>query len=283
VRNIFLFIRRYFNFLFFVFLQITALLILFRYNEFHEAVFYEAAHEITGRLGGNYNNITYYFRLKQTNADLAKENEALRNRLAENFEGPDTSQRVYTDTLQIDTTTAVQKYVWRSARVVNNTVSMQNNSLTIERGENQGVRKDMGVVGPAGVVGRVVSTSGNYAVVMSMLNRQFHISSKLKKTGEAFTVHWDGVDPNYVIMNNVPKIIPVAIGDTVVTSHYSSVFPAGIPIGTVAEVIDNKSSNFVSLRLKTATNFYNLEYVAVVENTMREEQKALEDATKINN
>ena len=282
MRNIFLFIRRYFNFLFFVVLQIMSLYLLFHYNKFHEAAYMRVAHEVTGRLDGRYNNITYYFHLKKTNEDLVKENERLRNQVTAQFTGPDTAQRLVVDTVAFDSTGAFRKYIWRTAKVVYNTVSLPNNTLTIERGENQGVKKDMGVIGPSGVVGTVISTSGNYAIVMSMLNRQSRVSSRLKKTGESTTVIWDGIDPNYVLMNNIPRSVQVAIGDSVVTSNYSDLFPPGILVGTVAEIVNNKSSNFYTLRLKTATNFYSVEHVMVVENVLRNEQKMLEAATKIN-
>lgn len=282
MRNIFLFIRRYFNFLFFVVLQIMSLYLLFHYNKFHEAAYMRVAHEVTGRLGGRYNNITYYFHLKKANESLAKENERLRNQLTTQYGGPDTSRQLVIDTAAVDSSGAFRKYIWRAAKVVYNTVSLPNNTLTIERGENQGVKKDMGVISPSGVAGTVISTSGNYAIVMSMLNRQSRVSSKLKKTGETSTVIWDGVDPNYVTMSNIPKSVPIVIGDSVVTSNYSDLFPPGILVGTVAEIVNNRSSNFYTLRLKTATNFYSVEHVMVVENVLRNEQKTLEAATKTN-
>ena len=283
MRNIFLIIRRYFNFLFFLLLQIVSLYLLFRYNKYHQSAFLEVAHEVTGSIGGKYNNITYYFNLKKTNEDLVRANEKLLNQLTQQYTGADTSVVIKTDSSEIDSATGqFRKYIWRAAKVVNNTVSLPNNTLTIERGENQGVKRDMGVVGPDGVVGTVISTSANYAVVMSMLHRQHRVSSKLKKTGETGVVIWDGVDPAYVIMNNIPKSVQVAVGDSVVTSNYTVRFPPGVLVGTVAEVIDDKSSNFYSLKLKTATNFYNIEYVMVVENQMKDEQTSLEAATKIN-
>lgn len=281
MRNIFLFIRRYFNFLFFIVLQIIALYILFHYNRFHEAAFMGVANELTGRVSDKYDNITYYFNLKKTNEALVKENNELRNRLLTNFESPDTSQKLVIDSLQPDTLGKMRKYIWRPAKVVYNSLNQQNNTLTIERGENQGVQKDMGVIGPAGVVGTVINTSGNFAIVMSLLHSQSRVSASLKKSGETGTILWDGNSPLYLTMINVPKSVPVAVGDSIVTSPYAIYrFPKGIMIGTVAEIVEDKTSNFYTLKVKPATNFYSVEYVTVVENLQKEEQKRLEESTK---
>lgn len=282
MRNIFLFIRRYFNFLFFLVLQIIALSFLFRYNKFHEAAFMGVANELTGRVSSKYSNVEYYFHLKKTNESLARQNEQLLNQLKSNFQGPDSLTKVVVDTTIIDTVATVRKYLWRGARVVNNSVSLQNNYLTIHRGERQGVKKDMGVISPQGIVGMVVNTSENFAVVMTMLNRQSSVSAKLSKTGEIGKVQWDGKSPDYVTMINIPKSVPVAKGDSVVTSGYSLSFPPNIMIGVVTDILDNKSSNFYTLLIKPSTNFYNVEYVTVVDNLQKDEQKRLEEAARKN-
>jgi len=282
VRNIFLFIRRYFNFLFFLVLQIVALSFLFRYNKFHEAAFMGVANELTGRVSAKYSNVEYYFHLKKTNESLAAQNEHLLNSLPSNYQAPDSSKQIITDTTRYDTLGTIRRYVWRGARVVNNTVSLQNNYITIHRGEKQGVLKEMGVVSPAGLVGRVVNISENFSVVMTMLNRQSSVSARLRKSGEIGKIQWDGRSPDFVTMINIPKSAPVAKGDSIVTSGYSLSFPPGIMIGTIAEVIDDKTSNFYSLKVKPSTNFYNVEYVTVVDNLQKEEQKKVEEAAKRN-
>jgi rod shape-determining protein MreC len=282
VRNIFLFIRRYFNFLFFLVLQIIALSFLFRYNKFHEAAFMGVANELTGRVSSKYSNVEYYFHLKKTNESLSKQNEQLLNQLKSNFQSADSLTKVVIDTLDKDTAGVARRYLWRGARVVNNSVSLQNNFITIHRGEKQGVRKDMGVISPQGIVGMVVNTSENFSVVMTMLNRQSSVSAKIKKTGEVGKVQWDGKSPDAVTMVNIPKSVAIAKGDSVVTSGYSLSFPPGIMIGVVSEVIDDKTSNFYTLTLKPSTNFYSLEYVTVVDNLQKEEQRKLEEAARMN-
>lgn len=283
MRNVFLFIRRYFNFILFLVLQILALYFLFRYNRFHEAAFSEVASSVTGKLSENYNNIDYYFHLKKTNAELVKENLYLRSLLKQNYEAPDTTKRIVIDSISIDSIKKYQKYEYYDAKVVGSFVSTQTNYFTIHRGAAQGVKKDMGVIGPSGIVGRVVDVSDQYATVMSMLSRQFKVKAKLKRGGENGTIEWDGVSPLYVSLKDIPKSAEIKKGDTVLTSELSSIYPANIMVGTVEAIIDNKGSNFYTLRIKPSTNFYSVQYVYLIGDLHREERKKLEAATKKTN
>lgn len=279
MRNVFLFIRKYANFLFFLVLQIIALSFLFRYNKYHEAVFMNAAGEITGSLDQRYSTVEYYFKLKKINEQLAAENARLNQRLKENYEGPDAGGKQVLDTVQVDSLLQIRKFTWLDARVVGSTVSTRTNFITIHRGSNQGVHPNMGVVSPQGIVGTVVNVSENYSSVMTLLHTQYKVVVKLKNGGDRGTVEWDGVSPAYVTLKDIPKSAKVQIGDSVVTSPTSSLFPGNIMVGTVDEVMDDKSSNFYTLRLKPATDFYNVEYVYVISNAQREEQQRMEDST----
>ena len=282
MRNIFLFIRKFSNFLFFLVLQIIALYFLFTYNKFHEAAFMNVAGEFTGRISERYNNVAYYFKLKQENEALSKQNEHLLNLLRQNYEAADTSKKFFTDTLKVDSLITIQRFKYYGAKVVGGFISTQNNYLTIHRGTGQGLprNREWGVISPEGIAGRVVSVGDNFSVVMSALNRQFKVNSMLKKGGETGPVSWDGDNPNYLRLINIPKSAKVAKGDTVLTSNVSDIFPPGIMVGTVAEIVDDKSSNFYILKLKTATNFSNLQYVYVLEDLQREEREKLEDPYK---
>jgi len=280
VRNVFLFIRRYFNFLFFLVLQIVSLSFLVRYNKFHQAAFMGVAGELTGRFNEKYNGVEYYFRLKSTNEALVKENEHLHQQLKDNYQGPGQLNKLVADTFMIDSVRKIQKFIFREAKVVNSSVALQTNFLTIHRGFGQQVRTNMGVISPQGIVGTVVSTSANFAVVMTMLHRQYTVVVKLKNGGERGKVEWDGVNPSYVTLRDIPKSAKVNKGDSVVTSETSSLFPQGILVGTVYEIVEDKSSNFYTVKVKTATNFYNVEYVYVIDNTQYDEQKNLEDSTR---
>ena len=279
MRNVFLFIRRHFNFLFFLVLQIIALSFLFRYNKFHEAAFLNVSTELTGRLNEKYNGIEYYFQLKKTNESLVSENLRLRQLLKENYEAPDSNRRLFYDTIRVDSGRTVLKYKILEAKVVNNTTALRANYLTIHRGFREGVRTNMGVAGPQGIVGSVVNVSENYAIVMSLLHPSFKVVAKLKNGSETGTIEWDGLSPLYVTLRSIPKSAKVALGDTVLTNQTSSLFPANLLVGTVVEIVPDNTSNFYTLKVRPATNFSNIEYVYVIDNLQYDEQKKLEDST----
>jgi len=278
VRNVFLFVRRYFNFLFFILMQVVALYMLFSYNRFHEAIFMNVAGEITGKVSKQYNTIEYYSNLKKTNDLLVEENQRLRNLLKSDFLVPDTSTQVLLDSVRIDSLELHRRYLYYPAKVINKSVTSQTNYLTIARGTNQGLEKDMAVVSSGGVVGTIVNVSANMATVMSLLHRQSRVSASLLNSGETGSVEWDGKDPQILTFRNIPKSVKVEIGDTVVTSQYSS-FPPGQPLGIVERIENPDGSNFYLLKIRPATNFFNIQFVYAVKNLQKKEQDDLEKAT----
>ncbi|PVD49688.1 rod shape-determining protein MreC [Terrimonas sp.] len=279
MRNVFLFIRRYFNFLFFVIMQVIALYMLFQYNRFHEAAFMNVSGEVTGRISRQYNNVEYYFNLKKTNDQLVVENQRLRNLLRQDFLVNDTSHTLVVDSIKVDSIEQYRRYFYYPAKVINNSVTAQNNYITISRGTAQGLGKDMAVVSPSGIVGTIVNVSPNMATVMSLLHRNSRVSASLLKTGETGSIEWDGKNPQELTFKNIPKSVQIKVGDSVVTSRYST-FPAGEMVGVITHIGEQKESNFYLLTVKPSTNFYNVQFVYAVKNLQKEEQDAIEKATQ---
>jgi len=284
MRNIFLFIRIYFNFLFFLFLMGIALFMLFSYNRYQHTVYSAVAGEITGKINKQYNDVEYYFQLKKTNDSLVKANANLYNKLKQDYDMPDTVSKLAIDTIQVDTVFHQRRYLYLPAKLVGNSVSQPNNYLQLHRGSQQGVSADLGVTDiNNNVVGTVVDVSKNYAIVMSLLHRQSNISAKLKKTGETGSVVWDGVQPNVVTLKDISKDVKVAVGDSVITSGLSDKFPFGLLIGTIREVVNDKTSSTYIIKVKTAANFYNLQYVNIINNLQKfEPQELLKSVKKTN-
>lgn len=279
MRNIFLFIRRFFVLFVFLLLQILCILVLVNYNQTYQAYFAGSANEVIGRVNTQYNEVHEYFSLRKTNEQLAQQNKDLLSLLNKSYGGTDTISVTKLDSILRDTLGRIRKFDFVQARVVNNSTTEENNFVTIERGTAQGVIKDMGVLGPNGIVGKVLLVSDNYSVVMSLLNHNSRVSAMLKKdsTNNGY-IDWDGKNPSYVTMHNVPKSAKIKNGDTVLTSNLSGNFPVGMMVGTVAGFSVDPSSAFYTLRLKTATNFYNLQYVYLIKNVRWEEQRKLEAA-----
>ena len=281
MRNIFLFIRRYFTFLAFILLQIFSLWMLFKFNKLHHAAFLGVANEVTGTMNTQVDKLDDYFHQGEENKRVHRMNDSLLNLLRTNFAANDTSQKLVEDSIMVDSTRAVRRYFWRDAKVVYNTVNFEKNYLQINRGSNYGIRDNMAVLNSDGaVVGQVVNVSPNFSSVMSVLHVQSSVSASIKTTGEAGKVEWDGKDPRFVVLRGIPKSVQVKVGDTIVTSQYSYNFPPDKMIGTIANVSSDPASGFYLLKIRTAVNFSNIQQVFVVENLQRDEQEQLEKDTE---
>jgi rod shape-determining protein MreC len=248
------------------------------YSKSHEAFFGKWTNEIAGNVNKYYNSWSYFFSLKETNASLVAENASLRNQLASNFIVVDTSKKTGTIVLRKDSVEIIRKYDYYPAKVVGNTYTLQKNYVWVERGSNQGVKKDMAAISTDGsIVGVVVEVNENYSKIMSLLHRNSKVSAMLKRDKIAGSIEWDGADPYTLVLKNISKSADPKIGDTVLTSPYSSNFPSQLMIGKVMSIVKDPSSNFLTLNVKSATNFFNLEYVYLIENRRMEEQKKLEN------
>lgn len=285
MRNIFLFLRRYFNFLVFFILQVFCIYLIVQNSKYHQAVFGDTANRITGRVNGQFNKIEYYFQLKRTNDSLVKANERLYNMLSQNYNIPDSiNSRQVLDTIRIDSLTQYKKYTYLQAKVVANSVSSQNNYVVLQSIHAPKFREGMGIVDPNNaVVGVITEVSGQFAVVMSLLHKDSKISGKLVKTGETGTVSWDGKKPNLITLSGISKGVKLTKGDSVITSGFSAIFPRGLLLGRIDEVYLEPSSNNLRIVLRTGANFHNLEYAYAIDNSQQLEiDKLLEKAKNKN-
>ncbi len=281
MKNIFLFIRRYLTFFAFLALQAVALWFLFNYNRFHRAKGLGWANEISGRINTQFDKGEDFFNLKEENRRVHRMNDSLLNLFRNNFIKPDTSVLAVRDSIPFDTLGNYRRYLWREAKVVYTTVNADKNYIQLNRGANAGIKDNMAVISSDGsAVGVVVNVSQNFCQVMSLLHVQNKVKGELKKTGEFGTVEWDSKDPRFLTLKDIPGSVKIEKGDSVMTSKVSYNFPAGFLIGTIDQVITDKSTNFYVLKLKTAANFYNLQQVFVVENLQYEEQVKLAESTK---
>ena len=281
MRNIFLFIRRYANLLVFLFLQVISIYFIISYSKYHEAAFGNTANKFTGSINKRYNKAAYYFQLKKTNDSLVKANEVLYNKLRSNFNITDSTDKTLIDTMRVDSINRYRKFNYLNAKVIAKSIAAQSNFIVISGDNVHTFKKGMGIVGINNdVVGVITEVDGNYATVMSLLHKDSKLSGKLLKTGETGTLSWDGKKPNILSLNNIPKSAKVSIGDTIITSGFSAIFPKGIMIGRVTDIKPETSNNNFRITLKTTANFYNIEYIYAIESADAEAVKNILEKAK---
>lgn len=282
MRNFILFVRRFFNLILFLLLEIVCIILIARTNSMQGNDVMSSANTVIGLMYKKQNDVVYYFGLRAMNDSLINENATLRLKLA-TYKSFDTVKD-FNVAKPIESTDTMRqiidyaKYYYRTARVVNNSVSGSNNYITINRGSNDGIKKNMAVISGTGVVGRIVHVSGNFSSAISVLSVKQQVSAKLKD-GTVGYVSWEGKQPDVLLMQDVPQQIKVKKGDSVFTTSYSF-FPPDVLIGTVYKTTSIKKNNLQKLYLRTATNFRNMQYVYVVENTYLPERTQLEDSVK---
>lgn len=282
MRNFIRFISRFFNLILFLVLEIVCAILISRTNTIQGNDLLNSSNAVSGFLYQRQNALVYYFGLSTTNDSLINENIRLREELARTKYSTDIRHDSVTllAVPSSDSSHKIEyaKYIYRSARVINNSVTQRDNYITINRGANDGIRKDMAVISGTGVVGKVVHTTAHFASILSVLSSLQEVSVHLKD-GTTGIARWtvEGHTPNADVMYmvDVPSEIPMKIGDTAWTTTYSF-FPPEIMIGTISKVLIVKKTGKRLVFLKPATNFRNMMYVYVVENTFQVEQKALE-------
>ncbi len=289
MRNFIRFVRRFFNLILFIVLEIVCAILIGRTNTIQGNDLLSSSNAVTGFLYKRQSALVYYFGLGAMNDSLLRENTRLREQLARLRYSTDTlhDSSVVKPVAVSDSGKKIEyaHYIYRTARVVNNSVAQRNNYITLARGSNDGIRKDMAVVSGTGVVGKVVHTSAHFSTVLSVLSSLQVVSAHLKDgtTGQVMWV-WEGrpPKPDVLYMPDVPGEIPLRRGDSVWTTTYSF-FPPDVLIGIVDNVQIVKKTGKRVLYLRPATNFRNMQYVYVVENTYQNEQKAVErlNATEI--
>lgn len=271
MRNVFLFLKRYSVLIIFLVLQGLALSMLFSYNRFHQTTYGIFSNEVAGSLNKRVNKVESFFTLSEQNQALRKQNAALLSYLPSGSVNPDTSFLVVSDTIAVDSLKSYRQYQYYDAKIISNSVFLQQNYIVLHRGSVQGIVSNMAVVGTDGLIGTVISVSENMAIVMSLLHRQSKVIAVLKKGSGLGEVTWDGKDPRFLVLSKVPKTIVVKKGDTVVSSPYSDKFPPGIPIGYVEKIDQDQETNTYKLKIRTAVDFYAVQHAYIVKNLLQEE------------
>ncbi len=255
-------------FIFYVLLALLAFLFTFRQKVYHKSVLDKTSTQMSGYVDQHISNVTQFFHLKDDNQELQKENAELRKQL-ELLKGEISESNLASG--PINNVAFHQTYSFIPVEVINNSVMKNYNMLTINKGSRQGIEKGMGVISGNGVIGYVYKTSDNYARVMSTLNPNARTTVQLKSNKYFGMLAWDGKDPRYAKLQEIPKYIEVAKGDTIETDGKSGVIPGGIMIGTVLKSKIDEVTGELDIVVKLKEDFARLRYAQVVVNLEKKE------------
>lgn len=285
MRNLLNFLIRYSTWFVFLFYVLLSCVLLMRNNLYQQSVWMTSANSVSTSVYGMTTDVSGYFGLKKTNLELQRSNADLENQvLLLRQELADCRARLG-DTLDYDLVKPIGataenpesgRYDYVLASVVNNSTSHPRNFFSINRGTLDGVRPGMGVIDHNGVVG-IVNVAGKHtARVISLLNRTQHFSVKLKNTDYVGSMHWNGPNPTTAYVEEIPRHVRFHIGDTIVTSGFSTTFPEGIPVGTVMTQIRGEDDNFFTIKLRLLPDFRNLGTVRVLTDELKAELDSLQ-------
>lgn len=260
----------------FVALEAVAIWLIASNNSQQGSAIFNSSNRIVGNVLSTQTDILEYFSLASVNKGLVEKNAALLTELE--------SLRKPADSAYIALDSALEaSFSFFGAKVINNSLNLTQNHLTINKGSIQGIKPGMGVFNEEGVIGRVKDVSRNYSTIISLLHSELLISSKIKTNDVFGSTKWDGVDPAFAKLMYVPRHVVVKEGDLVVTSGYNAVFPEGIPIGTVTEVKPGTDTNYLDITIKLSTDFSRISYVYLVENLQKGELDSLYQSSGLPN
>ncbi len=265
MRNLFLFLIRFNHIFVFLILETVSIVFVIRNHSYHRTGFLNSSGVITGSIYNMYFKMGEFLNLGTVNERLMEENAALRSRtgLADNP----------IPEFCID---SQSQYQFIPVKVINFTTSRSSNYITVNKGSAAGIKEDMGLITGNGIVGIINQVSENFATAMSVLHKDSRVSVKVARFNYPGTLQWNGGDPLEGEISGIPQHLPIANGDTIITSGFSAIFPENIPVGIITGVAPEKGSSFYNVRIRFSADLNKLQFAYVVHNIYQDEQHELE-------
>lgn len=277
MRRLIEFIVAHSNIFIFLIYSAISLTMLFSFNPYQSSVFFTTANNAVGKYYTYTGHISGYFGLRDINKELQKQNSALKIEVARLTEEVKKLKGEITFEEKYATDTIVGPVAYGIAQVVNVTTAYAYNYVTINKGSADGITEGMGVINHDGVVGITSAVSPHFSVVISLLNPKLRLSCKIKGSEYFGSLTWDGQSPEYMMLEELPRHVTFARGDTVVTSGYSSSFPEGLTVGTVEDFNrEEYDDNFYAVRVKLSTDYFRMGDVCIIDLPSAQEQMKLE-------
>lgn len=262
----------------FALLEGISFVLIVSFNNYQGAVMFTSANDIAGNIYSIISDVDSYFGLKSNNSILKEHNR----KLLEELENTRNELNTLKDCVQLAIHPFTQKkengFFYRTARVVNSSLNNINNYITIDKGTNDGVKPEMGVFNDKGIVGIVYQSSGNYSIVIPLLNSKSNVNCRVKGSNSFCALQWDGGDTRHSYLVDLPQYAVFSKGDTVMTSGFSSIFPANLPVGRICNIEDSEDGLFYRAKVELFVEFSTVNDVFIVGNNGKYEQEKLEKA-----
>lgn len=285
MRNLLEFLAKYNHWFVFLILEVVSMVLLFQYNSYQGSAWFSSANAVTGKLYEWDANVETFFSLTKVNQELTQRNAYLEQevqKLSDSLVSVTKDSSIY----HRDQFALLRNYHLIPAKVVANSVDKPGNLMTIDKGSADGIHKDMGVISGTGVVGIVYLVAEHYAIVIPVLNTKSNISCMIQNRGYFGYLRWKGGVSDLAYLEEVPRHAHFKLGDYVVTSGYSAVFPPGVRVGRILHVFNSADGLSYRVQLRLSTDFARLRDVCVIEDAAMKERleimRAAQDSIETN-
>ena len=252
------------NLIIYLFLSFVTFNYLYNNSSVHYSGFGKIGTFVSGSTSSIYSYIYSYFNLRQENNKLIEENLELKKYESQFFDKSDARD---------DSENKIDKTI--SANVILNSINKSKNIIVINKGELNGITKEMGVISSKGVVGIIKNITDNYSSIVSLLNTDLKINAILKNSSTIGSISWNGLDPRVVQLNDIPLSSSIKLGDTIITGGMSFYFPKGIPIGKIEDYNNTSLEGYYSIDVLLFSDFSSLSNLYVLQRTDDDEIKLL--------
>ena len=253
----------------FILLETAAIVMLNHNNSMQRLWTMRLSHGFMAKTWGFTQKVRGYFSLAGQNEELALENHRLREMIREYEDAAKATD------ISLQSVTRDDGFVYTPAQIIKSGTNSQHNYLILDKGSEDGIVQNSGIISSKGVIGIVDAVSRHYSYAISFLNTEVNISSRLGGTGAVGPLAWDGKPTDGAILKEIPLQYRYSPGDTVYTSGYSVIFPPDIPLGTAGDAsIINGATNEITVNL--FQDYTALKFVTIVRNTRAAEIEALE-------
>lgn len=271
MRNLLEFLAKYNHWFVFLILEVVSMVLLFQYNSYQGSAWFSSANAVTGKLYEWDANVETFFSLTKVNQELTQRNAYLEQevqKLSDSLVSVTRDSSIY----HRDQFALLRNYRLIPAKVVANSVDKPGNLMTIDKGSADGIHKDMGVISGTGVVGIVYLVAEHYAIVIPVLNTKSNISCMIQNRGYFGYLRWKGGVSDLAYLEEVPRHAHFKLGDYVVTSGYSAVFPPGVRVGRILHVFNSADGLSYRVQLRLSTDFARLRDVCVIDDAAMKER-----------